>query len=140
MARSAEVILRVLVGARPAPTQPRRDGRRALSSSVEALEVLTRVKKRVFRRQTVTGLAIFKGVALVGSVEVEGLGTQTCLPRAQEASRPLATPYRGHDLAIGVPDHIPGPVVASFERKDARGRPLRQRDELRVPPVAYGEA
>lgn len=52
----------------------------------------------------------------------------------------MAASYRGHDLADGSADHMAGTVVGAVGREDARGFPFRERDEVRVAAVAYGEA
>lgn len=111
-----------------------------MPSPVEIVETVTLLLTGVRRWEAIASLTIQKGVTLVRAVEIEGVSTQTCLPRPQETPWAMAASYRSYDLTSGETHHVAGPIIRPFGRQHTRGLSLRERDKVRMPSVAHAEA
>lgn len=74
LARRLEKPGQLLDGPRTAIAPSRRERRGALARPVEAFEVVAPLAPGICRREAIARLAIPQGIALVGAVEVEGVG------------------------------------------------------------------
>lgn len=91
------------------------------------------------RRETTDGPPVPEGVALVGPVEVEGVGTQARLPHAQEDVRAVARPDQANDLPNDALDRRLGPVVLPRRRGRTGARASRPEDVGAMVTIAHTE-